>query len=60
MGSLAVISLLGHYLIVNEFVVICGQISGAIRLGPNVTFDIFRLRAKGQFSVALCVILVKR
>lgn len=27
-----------HYFIVNEFVVICEQISGAIRLCPNVTF----------------------
>lgn len=27
-----------HYFIVNEFVVICAQISGAIRVGPNVTF----------------------
>lgn len=27
-----------HYFIVNEFAVICEQISGAIRPGPNVAF----------------------
>ena len=44
-----------HYFIVNEFVVICGQISGAIRHGPNGTFLNVQAvaRVKGHFSAAL-------